>query len=175
MGGGISKKQSDAQRRPPPVVPSQPRMLDNDGWEVGRVEGDEWNHVPYAVICPDERRGRTSSLINHSSMSLDTPSGGAGVGSLCPDGDYLDADIGSLPCSERPPTALSVEVLEVAGLNDLQISVGASTMLIPRLFAAHNPARPAPTVSACAGVDVCHLCLAACRAWRTRLSNTAWL
>lgn len=109
MGGGASKKQKAAAKPPPPPAnpQSQAHGFDDDGWEVAP------SGVPYALLCPHEAESPRASRF--PSVPFDTPTGGAGVGSLRQ--RHLDEPLGG-ERSELPPTSLSVEVLEVGGLND---------------------------------------------------------
>ena len=149
MGGGLSKKQKAAAesksraRAPPPPAANphaQARGFDDDGWEVERVRNDGWEPVPYALLCPDvEVVDSESPRGTHHEMRgpFDTPNGGAGVGSLSR--NYLGAPQASSAggeMSDLPPTALSVEVLEVGGLNELATPVplpASHPMSIPPL------------------------------------------
>jgi len=114
MGTGLSKtpsssllpsKKPSSTKQPPPVVSlgAPVRGFDDDGWEIA---------VPHALRCPDSQSPQFPS----APSNFDTPNGGAGVGSLRQ--RHLDEPLGAGELSELPPTALSVEVLEVGGLND---------------------------------------------------------
>jgi len=126
MGGGLSKKQKAARPQPqapcapPPQAPHGGRFDDSDGWEVapGGLRDDG---IPYALLCSDEggfaSPARTRARAD--SVPFDTPTGGAGVGSLR--ARHLDEPgrpAGAAELSELPPTSLFVELLEVGGLND---------------------------------------------------------
>ena len=125
MGGGLSKKQKAGARAPPPA-PRAPAHADqahglgsdSNGWQV--APGGGLDDVPYALLCPEDgyaspprARARTDQ-----GVPFDTPTGGAGVGSLRV--RHLDeapaaSDAG---LSEVPPTSVFVDVLEIGGLND---------------------------------------------------------
>lgn len=131
MGGGLSKKQkaeAESKARAPPAAATNPhvqaRGFDDDGWEIERVRNDEWEPVPYALLCPDVEVETPRAAHHDLRGPFDTPNGGAGVGSL--GRSYLGARHASSAggeMSELPPTALSLEVLEVGGLNELATPV----------------------------------------------------
>jgi len=103
----MPSKKPSFTKQPPSVVSlgAPARGFDDDGWEIA---------VPHALRCPDSESPQFPS----APSNFDTPNGGAGVGSLRQ--RHLDEPLGAGAgeLSELPPTALSVEVLEVGGLND---------------------------------------------------------
>ena len=111
MGSGLSKKEADgavarARRHPPaPHDPLDAHRLEDDGWEVERVRDDSWD----------------PALPGLGSAAFESPSGGAGVGSLGDRRHPGDGNAGDVARSQLPPTALSLEVLEVGGLSDAAI------------------------------------------------------
>ena len=126
MGGGLSKKKqneaaSRTARPPPPHAVNPQAQIADQGWEVEHVRDDGWEPIPYGLLLPDDRSPSTPrraciSGAGGSFVPFDTPNGGAGVGSLRP--RHLEEHHTSTELSELPPTALSLDVLEVGGLND---------------------------------------------------------
>ena len=143
MGGGLSKKAAASRQKAPPTHVNQFVLPPDDNWEVERVRDDEWQSVPYALLCPPKHPVTPPRAHGPPPLFVpfDTPNGGAGVGSLRQ--RHLEEVTEGAELSEVPPTALCVEVLEVSGLNDTATPVGARARgpraLLRALRALHVP------------------------------------